>query len=366
MMRRLMIAVVTGSAAATLSVGAAGPIDGARAWNARAAADYLDGRAEWWIRWPTAARDHGTTCVSCHTVLPYMLARPVLRGALDEHGPTSAEQAILANVEKRASAWRDMEPFYPDQTRGLPKTSESRGTEAVLNALILAVRDWQRGRLADDAKVAFSNMWALQFKAGDTKGAWAWLDFHYEPWESSGAPFMGASLAALAVGTAPDGYASDESIQPAVGELRAYIRRRFANESMFNQLMAMWAGGALRELLTPGQESDLASAIAAVQEPDGGWSTARLGAWHRLDGTPLETGSDGFATSLVVLALRHIPAPIAASAVARGKTWLSLHQDATGAWLASSLNKRRDPASDAGKFMSDAATAYAALALSLP
>ena len=52
--------------------------------------------------------------------------------------------------------------------------------------------------------------------------------------------------------------------------------------------------------------------------------------------------------------------------VSRGLSWLAAHQDATtGMWWTASLNKQRDPATDPGKFMSDAATAYAALALTL-
>jgi len=64
------------------------------------------------------------------------------------------------------------------------------------------------------------------------------------------------------------------------------------------------------------------------------------------------------------LALQSTADPRLTAPVKRGLAWLVAHQDpATGVWFAASLNKQRDPASDAGKFMSDAATAYAVLAL---
>jgi hypothetical protein len=50
--------------------------------------------------------------------------------------------------------------------------------------------------------------------------------------------------------------------------------------------------------------------------------------------------------------------------VQQGLRWLIAHQDkATGRWLASSLNKERDPSTEPAKFMNDVATAYAVLAL---
>ena len=53
--------------------------DDSPTWNRKAAAAYLDQRQDWWQKWPSAARDHGTFCVSCHTAAPYALARPALR-----------------------------------------------------------------------------------------------------------------------------------------------------------------------------------------------------------------------------------------------------------------------------------------------
>ena len=109
---------------------------------------YLDERAEWWTTWPNAARDRGTYCMSCHTTLPYALARPALRGPLGEPAPSAAEEKIVGNLLTRARSWRDVEPWYPDQTRGIPKTSESRAIESVMNALVL-VASRRGGRQAE-------------------------------------------------------------------------------------------------------------------------------------------------------------------------------------------------------------------------
>src|SRR6266516_3864444 len=122
--------IVTCAIGLAASLLAAGPQNGSAsspAWNARAAAGYLDSRQTWWQGWPNAVRDHDTSCVSCHTALPYALARPALRTALGESDLPAPERRLVDNVVKRVRLWREVEPFYPDQSRGLPKTSESRG-----------------------------------------------------------------------------------------------------------------------------------------------------------------------------------------------------------------------------------------------
>ena len=101
--------------------------------------------------------------------------------------------------------WNEVEPFYPDQTSGLPKTSESRGTESILDALILVWNDAPSGKLSADARLALDNMWALQFRSGEMSGSWPWLQFHNAPWEGD-SQFYGTTLAAIAIGSAPGDY----------------------------------------------------------------------------------------------------------------------------------------------------------------
>ena len=158
--RHIVVAVVTCAVSATLVAAQnqkpAPPHPKAAAspsWNARAATSYLDARMDWWVHWPSAVRDHDTTCVSCHTAVPYVLARPALHKALAEQAPTPSELAMYASVVKRVTMWREVEPFYGDQKNGLPKTSESRGTEAILNAVVLAARDAHSGTLKVDSAV---------------------------------------------------------------------------------------------------------------------------------------------------------------------------------------------------------------------
>jgi squalene-hopene/tetraprenyl-beta-curcumene cyclase len=338
----------------------------AGSWDPKAAAAYLDQRADWWAGWPTSARDHDTHCVSCHTALPYALSRPALRSELAEQAPSAAEQKMLAGVVKRVRLWSEVEPFYPDEKRGVPKTAESRGTESVLNALILTNYDAHKGALSDDARLALNNMWALQLQSGDAKGAWNWLNFHNQPWEADDSQFWGATLGAIAAGTAPAGYASTPEVRDHLKLLAAYFQRNLDSQSLMNRVYVLWASAKVPEILTADQRKSMVSDLLAKQRPDGGWNTASLvvASWKRHDDTPFDANSDGYATGLVTFALEQAGVSRTDPAMKNAVAWLTRNQDkTTGLWLAYSLNKQRDPASDIGRFMVDAATSYSVLAL---
>ena len=331
-----------------------------KSWDRQAAAAYLDGRMGWWAGWPSAARDHETFCVSCQTTLPYALARPALGAALAEQGPSANERSLLDNIARRVSLWAEVQPFYSDAKNGAPKSAEARGTEAVLNAVILARYQ------APAAKDALRNMWALQLKTGDKRGSWTWLNFHNEPWEADDSAYWGAALAGLAVGLEPEEYRNGAEIQENLALLCEYLQREQQSQSTLNRAVVLWASGKLPRLLKPEQRAAIVEEILGKQRGDGGWSASSLVVkeWKRRDGTPMDARSDGYGTGLMAMALEQSGSASAQAQIDKGLAWLKRNQDQSGGWLCTSMNKQRDPASDAGRFMSDAATAYSVLALS--
>ncbi|MGH9354004.1 MAG: hypothetical protein ACRD2G_17890 [Terriglobia bacterium] len=346
-------------------------------WNPKAAAAYLDQREGWWMAWPIAARDHQTFCVSCHTAVPYALARPALRTTLGEEGPSVNERRLLENVRQRVRLWKVVRPYYGDQGYGVHKAAESRGTEAILNALILANYDAHEGKLNDDTRAAFADMWALQQTRGDERGAWSWLQFNNEPWEAHDSQYYGAALAAVAIGVAPDNYRSSPEIQNNLKLLSEYLNREYAEQAAINHVVLLWASTKWPGILTRERQQSIVSEVIDQQRADGSWSLAPLSwtwrdwslksqikLWIRSDGTPLEPKSDGYATGLIVFALEQAGLPRGNVHLERGIAWLMRNQNRKeGFWPAYSLNGRRDSSSDTGRFMDDAATAYAVLAL---
>jgi len=340
---------------------AAGP------WDQKAAAAYLDQRAGWWMEWPKAARDHETFCVSCHTAVPYALSRLTLRKALAEEAPSPNERRLLENVTKRVRLWKEVAPFYSDADRGAYKTVESRGTESVLNALILASNDARRGQLSSDTRMALENMWAEQQTTGNRKGAWSWLRFANEPWEADDSDYYGAALAAVAAGTAPGNYLARPEIQNSLKMLREYLNRECAAQPAINRVALLWASAKLPGLLAPQQQKAIITEVLGKQQADGGWSLSSLaGGWKRNDGTPQEAKSDGYATGLIAYALQQAGIPRESPQQKLALAWLAENQNKTGGfWLAYSLNKNETHhlTPSTALFMNDAATAYAVLAL---
>jgi squalene-hopene/tetraprenyl-beta-curcumene cyclase len=167
------------------------------------------------------------------------------------------------------------------------------------------------------------------------------------------------------VGLTSEEYQNGGEIQENLALLSEYLQREQQSQSTLNRAVALWASGKLPRLLKPRQRAAIVDEILRKQREDGGWSASSLVVkeWKRKDGTPMDARSDGYGTGLMVMALEQSGTASPRAQIAMGRAWLERNQDQSGAWLSTSMNKQRDPASDAGRFMSDAATAYSVLAL---
>ena len=294
--------------------------------------------------------------------MPYALSRRAVDLRLGESDPSANERKLVDNITKRVRLWTSIPPYYKGEAE------QSRGTEAILNALILANYDARSGHLhlSADTRAALDNMWELQETTGKESGAWKWIQFNNEPWEAYDSPYYGATLAAIAVGLAPENYRSDPEIQQHLELLREYLNREYGAQTLLNRISLLWAAAELPGILRPEQQQSLIEEILSKQQVDGGWCTSSLvGTWKRRDGTPLVMRSDGYATGLITYVLQLAGVSRDNVSLKNGLSWLRRNQTWwDGHWEGYSLNTWHYDLHPVGShFMNDAATAYAVLAL---
>jgi squalene-hopene/tetraprenyl-beta-curcumene cyclase len=379
---RLAIGLAFTVFAATAAAQQAPPSSGSfRSWDPAAAAAYLDARMDVWFANGTQLRtgDTQTACVSCHAGLAYALSRPVLRRVMHVDAPSTQEARLIAETTRRVETYNTHQVLYDFNQR---RQIESRGTEAVLNAVILTSADTARnlGEPSAPTKKALARLWETQ----RADGRWDWLEFGLEPWETTESAYHGATFAAFAAGTAPGQH--DQVATAGIERLRTYLSANYHAQHLYNRTWALLASTRVHGVVTDAQRGALIDELVRAQRDDGGWSLQAMGPWKWSKSAPpvkspgdldasLLSQSDGYATGLVVYTLMQAGVAPSQAAIRKGISWLETNQraipgdDVPGrAWRAHSLNYDREHGGEKGEpwrrlFMSDTATAFAILAL---
>jgi squalene-hopene/tetraprenyl-beta-curcumene cyclase len=335
---RLVVAVAGLVVVCTLAVIAARD----SSWDPALAAKYLDTRQQEWFAWPRAQSSDGA-CVSCHTGLPYLIARPALRRLLKESDATTYERGLRDRLAAHAGE--------------KPKGS-LQAVETIMAAMFVAD--------ADARRKTFDQLWTLQLTDGPLKGGWQWYNANLDPWETPAQFRYGAALAALAIGNAPADVRSTPAAEPRVRALREFLNDDLPGRPLHVRLAVLWASTTLPSILSGEANRMIVDEVLKKQQRDGGWSLDALGPWDEHASAPASldrASSNSYATAFTTYVLRQARA--GGDRTEAGLAWLRSHQDrTTGAWPAVSLNKTYAAGSMEEKFLQDAATGFAAAALS--
>ncbi|EMB17471.1 prenyltransferase/squalene oxidase repeat-containing protein [Rhodopirellula europaea] len=303
----------------------------AESFSAKQAAIYLD-RAS--LTWQKEKK-----CVTCHTNMPYMFARPA-----------------LASVQKDSGEVREFFERYRTERWKKKAPMEGQGFWVIVVAAGLTFSDMQTtGHLSPITRDLLDFLWTTQ----RADGGWDWPDCDYAPMEID--DHFGVTLAALTVGIAPDGYAETEAAKAGIAKLRTYFNNN-PPKSLHHRAMIAWCSRRIDGLMTADDRQRTVEELLSKQLPDGGWSTAGfLTDWNGLernDGEPLDTQiSDGYGTGLVIVISRELGSPASDRRLEKGIQWLLANQRQSGKWFT------RSPVNDAGNLISNTGTAYAVLAL---
>ncbi|QDT05658.1 hypothetical protein K227x_40600 [Rubripirellula lacrimiformis] len=303
----------------------------AATFSAKRAAIYLDRSSLTWQK--------EKKCVTCHTNMPYMFARPALAGVQRDSG-----EVREFFEQYRTVRWKTKGP------------TENQGFWPIVVAAGLTFHDMQTtGQLNPVTRDVLDLLWTVQ----RSDGGWKWPHCDYAPMEID--DHYGVTLAALAVGVAPDGYAETDVAQAGLARLRGYLKNN-PPKSLHHRAMIAWCSKRIEGIATDDERARTLNELFAIQLADGGWSTAGfLTDWKGLqrdDGEPLDTQtSDAYGTGLVIVISRELGVAANDPRLQKGIQWLLSNQRESGKWFT------RSPVNDAGNLISNTGTAFAILAL---
>lgn len=290
-----------------------------------AAVHFLDSAALTWQR--------DRQCFTCHTNFAFLYVRPLISPEATAHAEVREFANALVNER-----WQTHGPRWD--------------AEVVAAAAALAFNDAQStGQLSPEARTALDRMWESQ----RDDGGWTWLDCDWPPFEMD--DHYGVTLAALAVGIAPDDYAQTPAAVAGMEGIRRYFAANPA-ETLHQEAMRMWAACYTPDLMSDAERETCISRLLELQHADGGWSLSSLGNWERSDGSPQTPEiSDGYGTGFVIYVLRQGGLTADDPRIVRGIEWLKGNQRESGRWFTRSLKQ------DGNHFITHAGTAFAVMAL---
>ncbi len=160
-------------------------------WDPAKASRKLDERAAMWQTHERTRRSHDTTCISCHSGAPYLVARPSLRELTGrERGRPRREGAPRGRRGARDPMERGRALVLPHRSEGAGVEGDGGGSERFRS---FVSRAGERKRRSD--KRALENLWTVQ----RDDGGFDWLHFDLAPWETDESDLFGSCLAAVAV-----------------------------------------------------------------------------------------------------------------------------------------------------------------------
>jgi squalene-hopene/tetraprenyl-beta-curcumene cyclase len=276
--------------------------------------------------------------------MTYLLARPALRRRLKESQPTMYETGLLDRLRARV---------------GEKPAGALQGVETIFTAMFLSRADEKKTMSAHTQK-AFDQLWTLQGTDGPSKGGWRWYAANLDPWENAESGRYGAALAAVALTQASAEYRNTPKVRDQAAALKSYLLESIESRRLHDRLALLLARSFIPDSL---RQSITADAFN-TQQQDGGWTIESLGPWMAHPDAPPSPGTNAYATAFTTVALLRGGVPASDPKLAQALTWLQSHQEpATGSWAAVSMNKRYPEGSMESRFMQDAATAFASLAL---